>query len=184
MHQLAELFENKKIVFIELPNEPDHLRYWFRASEVCKVLKFSNAFEAITQHCKQHQYREFQLGKGRPSNYVSESGVYRLLLRSKAPIAVDFQDWLTEEVLPKLRSRGVYVMPNATVEQLQAEVVRLCKQREDLVEDKMYLESDFNGLQLECNRLRSRLRRYEPQDRGDRTMRQNNRLTSGVQVGC
>ncbi|MBW4635789.1 MAG: hypothetical protein KME30_29090 [Iphinoe sp. HA4291-MV1] len=82
---------------------------WFRATEACKILGFSNPYETVKLHCKEHQYREWQVGKGRPSLYVLESGLYRLILRSKKPEAIAFQDWVTEDVLPSIRKTGLYV---------------------------------------------------------------------------
>jgi prophage antirepressor-like protein len=37
---------------------------------------------------------------------VSESGMYKLLLRSDKPEAKAFQDWVTREVLPAIRKDG------------------------------------------------------------------------------
>jgi len=41
---------------------------------------------------------------------VSESGLYKLIMRSDKPAAKRFQDWVTREVLPALRKDGLYVM--------------------------------------------------------------------------
>lgn len=114
-------FSDSEVFCITLENEPEKTKHWFRATDLCKVL-FSkgNAQRYVTLHCKDWQYREFQIGMGRPALYVCESGVYRMILRSKAPIALEFQDWLTEELLPKLRASGGYIMPTATSSQLEA----------------------------------------------------------------
>ena len=41
---------------------------------------------------------------------ISESGLYKLIMRSDKPAAKRFQDWVTREVLPALRQDGMYVM--------------------------------------------------------------------------
>lgn len=124
---------------IVLENEPEKTRYWFRATEICDVLFTKNNTQRyITLHCKDWQYRQFQVGKGRPALYVCESGVYRLILRSKSPIALEFQDWITEELLPKLRASGGYIMPDATREQLQALKLEI-EEKERLIEEKEHL---------------------------------------------
>jgi hypothetical protein len=41
---------------------------------------------------------------------VSESGLYKLIMRSDKPEAKDFQDWVTRVVLPAIRKDGGYVM--------------------------------------------------------------------------
>ena len=40
---------------------------------------------------------------------VSESGLYKLIMRSDKPQAKPFQDWVTQEVLPSIRKTGSYV---------------------------------------------------------------------------
>lgn len=42
-------------------------------------------------------------------NAVSESGLYRLIMRSDKPEARQFQDWVIREVLPAIRKDGMYV---------------------------------------------------------------------------
>ncbi len=40
-----------------------------------------------------------------------EPGLYRLATRSNSPIAISFQEWLFEEVLPSIRKKGYYGKP-------------------------------------------------------------------------
>jgi prophage antirepressor-like protein len=44
----------------------------------------------------------------REMTIVSESGMYRLIMRSNKPAAERFQDWVTDEVLPSIRKYGCY----------------------------------------------------------------------------
>jgi prophage antirepressor-like protein len=121
MLEAIQKFSDSEVFSVTLENEPEKTKHWFRATDLCDVLfSKNNSHKYVTTHCKDWQYREFQVGNGRPALYVCESGVYRLILRSKAPIAIEFQDWLTEDVLPKLRASGGYIMPSATSEQLEA----------------------------------------------------------------
>lgn len=135
-------FSNSDVFSVTLEGEPEKTRHWFRATDLCAVLfDQKNAFRYVNQHCKDWQYREFQVGKGRPALYVCESGVYRLILRSKASIAIEFQDWLTEDILPKLRAEGGYIMPYATqrqLEALQSEISTLEAQNGVLKEQHVY----------------------------------------------
>lgn len=41
---------------------------------------------------------------------VSESGLYKLIMRSDKPQARAFQDWVTRDVLPSIRKDGMYVL--------------------------------------------------------------------------
>lgn len=44
-------------------------------------------------------------------NFLTESGVYKLVFKSRKPNAEKFTDWVTDEVLPSLRKTGSYEMP-------------------------------------------------------------------------
>lgn len=39
---------------------------------------------------------------------INESGLFSLILSSKLPAAKEFKHWVTSEVLPSIRKRGVY----------------------------------------------------------------------------
>ena len=42
-------------------------------------------------------------------NFLTESGVYKLVFRSNKPNAEEFTDWIADEVLPTIRKTGGYV---------------------------------------------------------------------------
>ncbi len=44
-------------------------------------------------------------------NFLTESGVYKLVFKSHKPNAEAFTDWIADEVLPTLRKTGSYKMP-------------------------------------------------------------------------
>ncbi len=41
---------------------------------------------------------------------LSESGLYKIIMRSDKPIARPFQDWVAREDLPAIRKDGAYIM--------------------------------------------------------------------------
>lgn len=45
-------------------------------------------------------------------NFLTESGVYKLIFKSKKKEAEKFQDWVTDEVLPSIRKYGAYMTEN------------------------------------------------------------------------
>lgn len=51
----------------------------------------------------------------RGENFITESGVYKLIFKSQKKEAERFQDWVTDEVLPTIRKHGAYMTEN-TVE--------------------------------------------------------------------
>lgn len=44
-------------------------------------------------------------------NFLTESGVYKLVFKSHKPNAEEFTDWIADEVLPALRQTGSYEIP-------------------------------------------------------------------------
>lgn len=40
---------------------------------------------------------------------LAESGLYKLVLKSRKPDAKEFRDWVTRDVLPAIRKDGMYV---------------------------------------------------------------------------
>ena len=43
---------------------------------------------------------------GRSPLIVSEAGLYKLIMKSRKPVAKEFQRWVTHDVLPSLRQHG------------------------------------------------------------------------------
>lgn len=41
--------------------------------------------------------------------FITESGVYDLIFKSRKPDAIKFKDWVTDEVLPSIRKHGAYM---------------------------------------------------------------------------
>lgn len=50
-------------------------------------------------------------------NFLTESGIYQLVMQSRKPSAQRFKDWITDVVLPRIRQYGVYI-PGNTPEQV------------------------------------------------------------------
>lgn len=44
------------------------------------------------------------------SIFINEGGLYSLILKSNKKIAVDFQRWITHEVLPSIRKNSYYTL--------------------------------------------------------------------------
>ena len=51
-------------------------------------------------------------------NFLTESGVYKLIFKSHKEEAERFQDWVTDEVLPTIRKHGAYMTENTLEEAL------------------------------------------------------------------
>lgn len=63
-------------------------------------------------------------------NFLTESGVYKLIFRSNKPSAEKFQDWVTDEVLPAIRETGSYRKEELTPMQLLENHFRITKEHD------------------------------------------------------
>ena len=62
---------------------------------------------------------KLDLGRQGEAWTVTESGLYRIIMRSDKPQAKPFQKWVTGEVLPSIRKHGIYATPQ-TIEDMIA----------------------------------------------------------------
>lgn len=79
-------------------------------ADLAKVLGYRDANSAarVLRSKDLHTHRMSTVTGTREMIIVSESGMYRLIMRSNKPAAERFQDWVTEEVLPTIRREGSY----------------------------------------------------------------------------
>jgi prophage antirepressor-like protein len=87
---------------------------WFVATDVCKVLGLTNITESLRRlyENEKNSIRNSEVNRGNPNlTIISESGLYKLILRSSKSEAIKFQDWVTSEVLPSIRKQGGYINP-------------------------------------------------------------------------
>ena len=89
---------------------------WFSAKDVCKVLGFGNARQALDSHVDAEDVQKLDTltpGGRQRQNHINESGLYALILGSTKPEAKRFKRWVTMEVVPSIRKNGSYVSANA-----------------------------------------------------------------------
>lgn len=91
---------------VGLDSEP-----WFVAADVCAVLSLANVSDACS-NLGQDENRALRINGGRygrPNLLITESGLYKLVMRSDKEKAKEFQDWVTRDVLPSIRKNGGYI---------------------------------------------------------------------------
>lgn len=91
---------------------------WFFAKQAALLLKYRNTNREIRKKVKENHYkrygdlkhdgfvaiRDYQAS----TMFIDECGLYRLVFKSKMPLAEEFQDWVYDEVLPNIRQVGAY----------------------------------------------------------------------------
>lgn len=89
---------------------------WFCGKDVCICLEIEWKGSANTLRNMPKQWQgvlNLQTPGGvQEAVFISEPAVYRLTFRSNKPAAVEFCNWVCEEVLPAIRRLGTYGNPD------------------------------------------------------------------------
>lgn len=72
-------------------------------------LKNSDVNKTDSRENSKLQNMHFRKMNNAGENFLTESGVYKLVFKSHKPEAEKFSDWVTDEVLPTIRKTGGYV---------------------------------------------------------------------------
>ncbi|GAB4575984.1 MAG: hypothetical protein Tsb008_18360 [Rhodothalassiaceae bacterium] len=192
---------------------------WFAAADVCRAL-FSDYNEAAgahhyTQRLRADEKRAAYRRDPRTNGFfkdtsgggrlllISESGMYKLVMRSNKPEAAEFQDWVTREVLPAIRKSGGYrlcgtdpaavTMGDNTTMHLPRDFAAALRMLADQVEANRELSSKNAELKPNNDKAGTNRRPLDPlaefQDRGRRFALEqfstrNRRIDAPAQQAC
>lgn len=82
----------------------------FCLMDICKALGMSNP-TMVAQRLDEDELTKLNLGShAGETNFITESGLYAVVLRSDKPEAKKFRKWVTSEVLPSIHKHGVYAV--------------------------------------------------------------------------
>ena len=105
-----QIFKSEKFGEIEILVENG--KEYFPATEVAKILGYSNPQKAIRDHCREDgcTIRSVidRLGRMQEKKFINEGNLYRLIAKSNLPQAEVFESWVFDEVLPLIRKTGMY----------------------------------------------------------------------------
>ncbi len=123
---------------------------WFCLADVCKVLGLKQ--NGVVMRLEKGVISTEPLstrGGTQMANFVSEDGLYDVILDSRKPSARAFRKWVTSEVLPQIRRTGGYVPLSAEDDEktILAKAVRilnrtleqkdvLLRRKEELIEEQ------------------------------------------------
>lgn len=85
---------------------------WFRGQDACNILSTgTNHLREYLDEDEVTNIRTTDIGQngGKAPVFISEPGLYKLIMRSRKPEAKEFQRWVTHEVLPSIRKTGGYI---------------------------------------------------------------------------
>ena len=99
-------FETQQVRTVIIDSE-----IWFVASDVTKILGYTNGRQAIIDNCTKGVSRKYPLkttGGIQELTIINESALYELIFGSRKSEAVKFKEWVTSKVLPSIRKTGSY----------------------------------------------------------------------------
>jgi prophage antirepressor-like protein len=100
-------FKGKEIQIKVVNNEP-----WFLAADIAKALAVKDTSRMIDNASIKEKHVRTILNitsdVHREMLFVDEAGMYKILMKSRKAVAEDFQDWVSEQVLPSIRKTGSY----------------------------------------------------------------------------
>lgn len=101
---IKQIFNDKEIRFIKCDGE-----HWAVAGDVAKILGFRDAHTAtrvLPNHVKD-THKVCTLGGEQVVTIINEKGIYRLVMRSNKPEALDFQDWICDVLVDLRQATGL-----------------------------------------------------------------------------
>lgn len=145
-----QIFNNEEFGIIRTitkDNEP-----MFCLMDICKALGMKNP-TMVASRLEDDEVTKFDLGSKRgETNFVTESGLYAVILRSDKPNAKKFRKWVTGEVLPSIRENGGYIanQENLTPEQIVANALvvaqNIITQKDKQIEEMTPKANYFDAL--------------------------------------
>lgn len=124
------IFENREVEVFEWNGQalfnPKHVAECLDIADVNSNIRSFNGKQVIkltnsdvnkgdSQNSKMHSMH-FRKLHNTGENFLTESGVYKLIFKSRKPDAEKFQDWVTDEVLPQIRQTGGYIPTDGLTE--------------------------------------------------------------------
>lgn len=117
--------------------------------DICKALEIKNATD-VAKRLDEDELTRLNLGsRAGETNFITESGLYAVILRSDKPNAKKFRKWVTAEVLPQIRKTGSYNKPMTTSGQIQL-----------LAQGYTELEQEVNSIKDDVSELKDNVPLY------------------------
>lgn len=135
MDNNIQIFNNEELGTIRIMGTPD--APLFCLGDVCKMLglRQGHVRERLDDGVVSTEPILDSLGREQVANFVTEDGLYDVILDSRKPEAKRFRKWVTSEVLPTIRKHGAY-MTKDTLERAIAEPDFLIQLATTLKEEK------------------------------------------------
>ena len=112
------VFEGSNVEIFELNGQvlfnPKHVAEILDIADVKSSIRGFSEKQVVKIKNSDVHHMHFRKLNNAGENFLTESGVYKLVFKSHKPNAEKFTDWIADEVLPKLRQTGHYEMQRET----------------------------------------------------------------------
>lgn len=152
------MFENKQVEVFELNGQvlfnPKHVAECLDIVDVNSSVRNFNEKQVIKLTNSNMHDMQFRKLHNTGENFLTESGVYKLIFKSKKEEAEKFQDWVTDEVLPSIRQTGGYIQTdeNMTDEEIMAKALMVAQKtinkKDELLKAK---DKELTGVKSDLN---------------------------------
>jgi prophage antirepressor-like protein len=114
----------------------------FRASDIGNVLEMSNIRVIINNFNETEKvvHSMHTLGGEQDVTFLTEKGLYKVLFKSRKPIAEKFQNWVCE-IITEIRLNGKYELEKQ-LEQAKNEIVQIEEKNKKTVDEKVLRERE------------------------------------------
>ncbi|WP_154204373.1 BRO-N domain-containing protein [Vibrio alginolyticus] len=157
-------YDGMKVETILHENDKGKTVPYFHGSSVAIILGYENQQQAVSHNCtKVLKLSKLDIAKNSVSlqdsnvtpykaltdsgyshgeiiakqSWIPESDVYRLVMKSTLPSAEKFQDWVCEEVLPKIRQDGMYIDGEEKVESGEMSIEEMTLKVHEYLQNKV-----------------------------------------------
>ena len=107
------IFEGHKVEVLEYEGQvlfnPYHVAEILEIADINSSIRNFNEKQVVKLTNSKLQNMHFRKLHNTGENFLTESGVYKLVFKSHKPNAEEFTDWIADEVLPTIRKTGGYV---------------------------------------------------------------------------
>lgn len=127
------VFENKEVEILSLNGmilfNPYHVGRCIDLSDsaVRNYLQTMNEKQAILVTNSDVRDKDIRKLNNAGEKFLTESGLYKLIFKSRKLEAERFTDWVTSEVLPSIRKTGKYEMKPVVSEESKGKAIRILK---------------------------------------------------------
>ena len=131
---------NSNSLHTEIVIQGTHEEPLFRASDIGEILEMSNIRVTIQNYddTERHVSTAYTSTGPKQVTFLTEKGLYKVLFKSRKPIAEKFQNWVCE-VVKELRLKGIYDLQQQ-LEQKTNELSQIETNKNKEMEEKMTIQ--------------------------------------------